>query len=99
MRRTVCVISLTLLAIAALGADEPTFRPDIPKAWDDKALEGFELPMIPGIYFRGGGSSGQMVQEPAAWRWVPRSVEPASRPVFACGGARCPARIRSLPSR
>ena len=53
MRRTVCAISLTLLAIAALGADEPTFRPDIPKAWDDKALEGFELPMIPGIYFRG----------------------------------------------
>ena len=45
MRRTVCAISLTLLAIAALGADEPTFRPDIPKAWDDKALEGFELPL------------------------------------------------------
>ena len=45
MRRTVCAISLTLLAIGALGAGEPTFRPDIPKAWDDKALEGFELPL------------------------------------------------------
>jgi hypothetical protein len=45
LRRTVCVIGLTLVAIAALGAGEPAFHPDIPKAWDDKAVESMELPL------------------------------------------------------
>ena len=45
MRRTVCAISLTLLPIAALGAGELSFRPNIPKAWDDKEVESMELPL------------------------------------------------------
>jgi hypothetical protein len=45
LRRTVCVIGLTLVAIAALGTGESAFHPDIPKAWDDKAVESMELPL------------------------------------------------------
>jgi len=45
MRRTVCAVGITLLAIAALGAGGPDFHPDIPKAWDDQAVATMELPL------------------------------------------------------
>ena len=45
MRRTVCAIGLTFLALAALGAGEAAFHPDIPKVWDDRAVETMEVPL------------------------------------------------------
>lgn len=45
MRATVCAIGLTLLAAAALGAGDTNFNPDIPKAWDDRAVETMEVPL------------------------------------------------------
>jgi hypothetical protein len=44
VRRIVCSISPILLALAALGADETTFHPDIPRVWDDRAVETMEVP-------------------------------------------------------
>ena len=34
-----------LLALAALGAGDTTFDPDIPKVWDDRAVETMEVPL------------------------------------------------------
>ena len=45
MRRTVCAIGMALLAVAALGAGERAFHPDIPKVWDDAAVASMELPL------------------------------------------------------
>ena len=45
MKRTVCVLALTWLAVAALAVGDPPFHPDIPKAWDDVAVESMELPL------------------------------------------------------
>ena len=45
MRRIVCAIGTTLLALAALGAGDTTFHPDIPKVWDDRAVETMEVPL------------------------------------------------------
>lgn len=45
MRRTVCVLALTWLAVAALAAGDSPFHPVIPKAWDDAAVESMELPL------------------------------------------------------
>ena len=45
MRRIVCAISPILLALAALGAGDTTFHPDIPKVWDDRAVETMEVPL------------------------------------------------------
>ena len=45
MKRIFCVLALTTLAIAALAAGDPPFHPDIPKAWDDVAVESMELPL------------------------------------------------------
>jgi mono/diheme cytochrome c family protein len=38
------VVRFVILAIAGTGAAQ-TFRPDIPRAWDDKAVAGFEVPL------------------------------------------------------
>jgi hypothetical protein len=45
MRRTVCAIALTLVAVVAFGAGETSFYPDIPKVWDDRAVETMEVPL------------------------------------------------------
>lgn len=45
MRRVVCALGLTLLAIAAHGAGDPPFHPDIPKVWDDQAVATMEVPL------------------------------------------------------
>lgn len=34
-----------MLALGLLGAGETAFHPDIPKAWDDRAVESMELPL------------------------------------------------------
>jgi hypothetical protein len=45
MRRAICVIAVTLFTLAAHGAGDPPFHPDIPKAWDDQAVATMELPL------------------------------------------------------
>src|SRR5947208_7203512 len=45
VRRSVCAIGPTLLALAALGAGKTAFHPDIPKVWDDRAVETMEVPL------------------------------------------------------
>lgn len=45
MQRAVCVIGLTFLAVVALGASDSPFHPDIPKVWDDQAVETMEVPL------------------------------------------------------
>jgi mono/diheme cytochrome c family protein len=45
VRRTVCAIGLTFLALASLGASDTTFHPEIPKVWDDRAVETMEVPL------------------------------------------------------
>ncbi len=45
MKRIVCAISSILLTFAALGAGDTTFHPDIPKVWDDRAVETMEVPL------------------------------------------------------
>jgi len=42
MLRTVGFVILSIVGTAAFGQ---TFHPDIPRAWDDKAVEGFEVPL------------------------------------------------------
>ena len=44
MRNTASVIGLAILTLAARGAAQ-NFHPDIPKAWDEKEVERFELPL------------------------------------------------------
>jgi len=44
MRTRAYVIGYAILAIAGSGAAQE-FHPDIPKAWDDKAVAGFEMPL------------------------------------------------------
>ena len=44
MRSTVITFGCTLFAVALVGAEQ-TFTPEIPKVWDDTAVEGFELPL------------------------------------------------------
>src|SRR5579871_4273933 len=44
MRSTVSVASLAMLVAAGTAAPQ-TFHPEIPRAWDDKAVEDFELPL------------------------------------------------------
>lgn len=45
MRETVRAVGLILLAVAALGAGQTTFHPDIPRVWDDQAVETMEVPL------------------------------------------------------
>jgi Di-haem oxidoreductase, putative peroxidase len=45
VRETVCAVGLILLAVAALGAGQTTFHPDIPRVWDDQAVETMEVPL------------------------------------------------------
>lgn len=45
MRRSVCVLALTWLTVAALAAGDPPFRPKIPRVWDDEAVATMELPL------------------------------------------------------
>ena len=45
MRRAVCVLALTLLAVIAFAAGDPPFHPDIPKVWDDEAVATMEVPL------------------------------------------------------
>jgi len=42
MQRTVGFVILSIAGTVAFGQ---TFHPDIPRAWDDKAVEGFEVPL------------------------------------------------------
>ena len=44
MRNTASIIGLAILTVAGRGAAQ-NFHPDIPKAWDDKEVERFELPL------------------------------------------------------
>ncbi len=44
MRHTACFIALSILTVAGRGTAQ-TFHPDIPKVWDDKEVERFELPL------------------------------------------------------
>ena len=44
MRNTIVLLGCALLAVTLAGAEQ-TFTPDIPKVWDDKAVEGLELPL------------------------------------------------------
>jgi len=44
MRTKASVVGSTILAIAGTGAAQ-TFHPDIPRAWDDKEVARFELPL------------------------------------------------------
>jgi mono/diheme cytochrome c family protein len=46
VNRTLCVLGLTTLAIAALAAGDPPFHPNIPRAWDDAAVASMELPLV-----------------------------------------------------
>ena len=45
MRRSVCLIALTVSTLAAHGAGDPPFHPDIPKVWDDQAVATMEVPL------------------------------------------------------
>lgn len=45
MRRIVRAIGPTLLALSALGAGQIAYHPDIPKVWDDQAVETMEVPL------------------------------------------------------
>src|SRR5580692_7580367 len=44
MQATVYLIGCAILAIAGTGAAQ-TFHPDIPRAWDDKEVQHFVLPL------------------------------------------------------
>jgi hypothetical protein len=44
MQATAYLIGCAILAIAGTG-DAQTFHPDIPRAWDDKQVHRFELPL------------------------------------------------------
>src|SRR5580704_10043259 len=44
MRTKQCFIGCATLALAGMGAAQ-TFHPDIPRAWDDKAVERLEVPL------------------------------------------------------
>ena len=44
MRTKASAVGYTILAIAGTGAAQ-TFHPDIPRAWDDKEVARFELPL------------------------------------------------------
>ena len=45
MQTRMCMIVCAVLAFAASGTAQD-FRPDIPKAWDDKEVERFEMPLV-----------------------------------------------------
>ena len=45
VRRIVGAIGPTLLALGLFGADETVFHPNIPKVWDDRAVETMEVPL------------------------------------------------------
>lgn len=45
MQTRTCLIGCAIFA-TALSCAAQNFHPDIPKAWDDKAVEGFELPLV-----------------------------------------------------
>lgn len=45
MRSALSIMSLTFLALAAHGAGDPPFHPDIPKVWDDQAVVTMEVPL------------------------------------------------------
>jgi hypothetical protein len=48
VRRAVSTFILTLVTFAtfkAAGSSDPPFQPDIPKVWDDQAVETMELPL------------------------------------------------------
>ena len=44
MRNTVVVFGCALFVVTLVGAEQ-TFTPEIPKVWDDKEVERFELPL------------------------------------------------------
>ena len=44
MRTRAYLVGCTILAIAGTSAAQ-TFHPDIPRAWDDKEVESFEVPL------------------------------------------------------
>jgi hypothetical protein len=45
MRTRAHFVLCAIFCLAGLGAAQ-TFHPDIPRAWDDKEVEGFELPLV-----------------------------------------------------
>ena len=51
MRTRCYAIGCAILSIAGFGAAQE-FHPDIPKAWDDKEVANFELPLAHGIALR-----------------------------------------------
>jgi hypothetical protein len=46
MRRAAYAFAAVWVAIAAFGAGDPPFRPDIPKVWDDQAVATMEVPLV-----------------------------------------------------
>jgi hypothetical protein len=44
MRHTAYLLALAILTVAGRGTAQ-TFHPDIPKVWDDKEVQRFELPL------------------------------------------------------